>query len=175
MRHLSSDTTLMRSRIWPTAASLILATAVITACTITAPAPTTPNSTAPSAAPAGQEDTFMQIRLRTGAGEATAHLYDNPTARDFVSLLPLTLTLHDLGGREKAGTLPRRLVDGHGQAEYRAGRLGYWAPSHDLAVYYREDGFRVPAPGIVMIGEIETGVETITAESAGPTLTITAA
>ncbi|MGM7645985.1 cyclophilin-like fold protein [Nocardia sp. JW2] len=122
-----------------------------------------------------QEDTFMQIRIGTAAGEAGGHLYDNATARDFASLLPLTLTVHELGGREKAATLPRELADGQGRAEYRAGQLGYWAPSHDLAVYYREDGFRVPSPGIVMIGEIESGLTAITAESAGLTLTITAA
>ncbi|NNH71754.1 hypothetical protein HLB23_18120 [Nocardia uniformis] len=148
----------------------------VAACTAAPPAPTPSTSTAEqtTTSPA-QEDTYMQIRLSTGAGEVTARLYDNPTARDFASLLPLTLTVHDLGGREKAGTLPRELADGHGRSDYRAGQLGYWAPSHDLAVYYLEDGFRIPSPGIVMIGEIETGLEAITAESAGTTLTITAA
>ena len=117
----------------------------------------------------------MQIRIRTGTGEASARLYDNATARDFASLLPLSLTVHDLGGREKAGTLPHELADGQGRSDYHAGQLGYWAPSHDLAVYYLEDGFRIPSPGIVMIGEIETGLAAITAESAGATLTVTAA
>ncbi|MFE3447133.1 cyclophilin-like fold protein [Nocardia sp. NPDC059180] len=117
----------------------------------------------------------MQIRLSTGADEVTARLYNNPTARDFVSLLPLPLTVHDLGGREKAGALPRELTNGEGQSGYRAGQLGYWAPSHDLAIYYLEDGFRIPSPGIVMIGEIEIGLDAIIAESAGTTLTITAA
>ncbi|MFC9966778.1 cyclophilin-like fold protein [Nocardia ignorata] len=153
-------------------ASLIAATAVITACTSTPSITPNPSALNP---PAAQEDTFMQIRIRTAVGEAGGHLYDNATARDFASLLPLTLTVHELGGREKAATLPRELADGQGRAEYRAGQLGYWAPSHDLAVYYREDGFRVPSPGIVMIGEIESGLTAITAESAGTTLTITAA
>lgn len=160
------------------AVSAIAATAVITACS-DAPETTTPPPPARASQPAttqpGQEETFMQIRLRIGTSETTARLYDNPTARDFALLLPVTLTIHDLGGREKAGTLPRQLADGQGQSGYRAGQLGYWAPSHDLAIYYREDGFRIPAPGIVMIGEIEGGLDAITAANAGTTLTITAA
>lgn len=117
----------------------------------------------------------MRIRLAVGEASATARLYDNDTARDFASLLPVTITVHDLGGREKAGALPRALTGGRGQSEYRAGQLGYWPPSKDLALYYHEDGFRIPAPGIVMIGEIESGLDAITGASDNDTLTITVA
>jgi hypothetical protein len=117
----------------------------------------------------------MRIRLAIGGASATAHLYDNATARDFASLLPVSITLHDLGGREKAGTLPRELTGGQGQSEYRAGQLGYWSPGHDLALYYRQDGFRIPGPGIVMVGEIDSGLETIIGASDNDTLTITVA
>ncbi|WP_063886805.1 cyclophilin-like fold protein [Rhodococcus sp. LB1] len=95
------------------------------------------------------------------------------SARDFASLLPATITLHDLGGREKAGPLPRELTDGQDQSSYRAGQLGYWAPRSALANYCREDGFTIPDPGIVMIGEIETGLDAIT--DADASLIITAA
>ncbi len=166
----------MRLRTTPAVASVLAVAAVSTACSSTSPTTANPPAGATtSVAAAGQEDTYMQIRLSTGAGYVTARLYDNATARDFASLLPLTLTVHDLGGREKAGTLPRELTDGQGRSGYRAGQLGYWAPSHDLAVYYLEDGFRIPSPGIVMIGEIESGLDAITADTAGTTLTITAA
>jgi hypothetical protein len=116
----------------------------------------------------------MRLRLTVGGASGTARLYNNATARDFASLLPVSIDLHDLGGREKAGTLPRELADGHGQSDYRAGQIGYWSPSHDLAIYYREDGFRIPSPGIVMIGEIDTGLETVTGASDNDTLTIAA-
>ncbi|WP_225929726.1 cyclophilin-like fold protein [Rhodococcus opacus] len=115
----------------------------------------------------------MRIRLTIGATEATARLYDNATARDFASHLPVTITLHDLGGREKAGPLPRELTGGMGQSDYRAGQLGYWPPSGDLAIYYHEDGFTIPGPGIVMIGEIETGLDAITIAGDNATLTVT--
>jgi hypothetical protein len=112
--------------------------------------------------------------MRIGTAEATARLYDNATARDFAALLPVTITLHDLGGREKAGPLPRELADGQGQNDYRAGQLGYWSPSSDLAVYYREDGFRIPDPGIVMIGEIDNGLDIIAGAQDNTELAITA-
>ncbi|MFE7416240.1 cyclophilin-like fold protein [Rhodococcus sp. NPDC057529] len=157
----------------------VTAVAGLCACASTSdPATNSPMSassaTQPARAQPGQKEPFMQIRLRIGASEATARLYDNATARDFASLLPVTITLHDLGGREKAGPLPRELADGQGQSSYRAGQLGYWAPSSDLAIYYREDGFTIPDPGIVMIGEIDTGLDAIT-DDGNDTLTITAA
>ncbi|WP_278265275.1 cyclophilin-like fold protein [Nocardia sp. AG03] len=157
------------------ALTTLTAAATVTACTATppAPAPLTSTEEQATASPA-QEATFMQIQLTLGTAEATARLYDNATAHDFATLLPLTLDVHDLGGREKAGTLPRELAGGQGRSGYRAGQLGYWAPSHDLALYYLEDGFRVPSPGIVMIGEIESGLDAITTENAS-TLIITAA
>ena len=39
----------------------------------------------------------------------TATLLDTATARDFASLLPLTLTLNDYAATEKISDLPRRL------------------------------------------------------------------
>jgi len=55
-----------------------------------------------------REDT-MPIRLTIGGRTATATLTDTLTARDFASLLPLTVEMHDLFGREKPGQLPRPL------------------------------------------------------------------
>lgn len=104
----------------------------------------------------------MRIRLRVGDAVATATLRDNATARDFASLLPLRLCMHDLFDREKPGELPRALVaGGRPQSTYEVGQLGYWASSHDLAIYYRNDGERIPAPGIVIIGQIDTGLDAI--------------
>src|SRR5436190_21597521 len=53
----------------------------------------------------------MKIRLKVGNKVLTATLADNKTARDFVSLLPLTLNMNDLFGREKFGHLPRAISE----------------------------------------------------------------
>jgi hypothetical protein len=51
----------------------------------------------------------MRIGLSVGDQSATATLANNPTARDLAALLPLTLTMNDLLGLEKPGSLPRAL------------------------------------------------------------------
>ncbi|VBB04910.1 Hypothetical protein LUCI_0116 [Lucifera butyrica] len=47
-----------------------------------------------------------KIRLIFDGGDAVAELYDNPTSRDLVSMLPLTLS-------SRTSTLQRRLVIRH--------------------------------------------------------------
>ncbi len=80
----------------------------------------------------------MKIRLSVNNKVLTATLADNKTARDFISLLPLTLTMNDLFGREKYARLPRAISqEGKRTHTYQIGDLAYWSPSHDVAVYYR--------------------------------------
>jgi len=73
--------------------------------------------------------------------------------------LPLTLTMNDLFGREKYARLPRAISqEGKRTHTYQIGDLAYWSPSHDVAVYYRQDGEKIPEPGIIVIGKIDSGV-----------------
>jgi hypothetical protein len=66
---------------------------------------------------------------------------DNPTTRDFLSLLPLTLTLEEFNGREKIGYLPRELdTDGSPGHDPEDGDLIYFAPWGNLGFYYNTEG-----------------------------------
>jgi hypothetical protein len=99
-----------------------------------------------------------KIRLRIGARTLTATVARNATARDFVSLLPLTLRMSDLFGREKAGPLPRALArGGRPRHTYSVGDIIYWSPGPDVAVYYRRGGSAIPAPGIVLLARLDSG------------------
>ena len=101
----------------------------------------------------------MKIRLRIDNKVLTATLADNKTARDFVSLLPLTLTMDDLFGREKFGHLPRAISEeGKRTHTYEIGEIAYWSPGPDVAIYYRNDGEKIPDPGIIVIGKIDSGI-----------------
>ena len=51
----------------------------------------------------------MRIRMNVEGAVITATLEDTDTARDFASLLPLTLALEDYASTEKISDLPRRL------------------------------------------------------------------
>jgi hypothetical protein len=52
----------------------------------------------------------MKITMTIGERVVTATMHDNATARDFISLLPLTLTLEDYAKAEKISDLPRKLT-----------------------------------------------------------------
>jgi hypothetical protein len=62
-------------------------------------------------ADAAQANT-MKIRVVLNGKAIPATLIDSETTRDFISLLPLTLTMNDLFGREKFGHLPRAISEG---------------------------------------------------------------
>jgi hypothetical protein len=105
----------------------------------------------------------VQIRMTVGGRSASATLADNPTAHDFASLLPVTLNMSDLFGLEKPGRLPRALDQG-GKAvfTYEVGQLGYWTPGEDLAIVYAVKGSgSIPSPGLIPLGTVDAGLETI--------------
>ena len=101
----------------------------------------------------------VKIKLTIDNKILTATLADNATARDFASLLPLTLTMNDLFRREKFGHLPRATSDqGKRTHTYEIGDIAYWSPGPDVAIYYHHDGEQIPDPGIIVIGKIDSGV-----------------
>src|SRR5437867_12247255 len=104
----------------------------------------------------------MKIIVKVGDKALTATLIDSKTAKDLVSLLPLTLTMNDLFGREKFGHLPRPIsTDGKRTHTYEVGDIAYWSAGPDVSIYYRHDDEKIPAPGIILIGKIDSGVETL--------------
>ena len=103
----------------------------------------------------------MKLQLKVATAILTARLVDNKTSRDFVSLLPLTLTMNDLFRREKYGRLPRAIsTEGRRSYSFEVGDLGYWSPGPDLAVFYRQDGEAIPKPGIIVIARLDSGERT---------------
>jgi hypothetical protein len=102
----------------------------------------------------------MKINITIGGKLLTATLVDNETARDFVSLLPLSVSINDLFGREKYGNLPKALLEnGPRSNRYEVGEIAYWSPDHQVAVYYRQDGKSIPSPGVIIIAKIDAGAE----------------
>ncbi|MBF0722148.1 cyclophilin-like fold protein [Sanguibacter inulinus] len=116
----------------------------------------------------------MKIRLSLPGGEATGEIVDSVAGRDLVSLLPVTVEMYDLFDREKPGPLPRAL-DGVTETAltYAVGQIGYWAPSHDIIFFTADDGkLEIPEPGIVHLGTVTSGLETIAAAGDSFTMTI---
>ena len=102
----------------------------------------------------------MKIRITAGGTVMTATLVDNATSRDFVSLLPLTVTLEDYAATEKITYLPRKLSTKGAPAgsEPAMGDVAYYAPWGNLALFYKD--FRYSS-GLVRLGRIDAGLEAL--------------
>jgi len=109
-------------------------------------------------APVLAENTPMQIQLSLDGTAATARVEDSPATRDFLAMLPMTLTLEDYASTEKIAYLPNRLStqgapDG---IEPKKGDVAYYAPWGNLALFQKD--FRYSS-GLLRLGRIESGFE----------------
>jgi hypothetical protein len=102
----------------------------------------------------------MKIRIVVGDTTLNATPADNPTARDFASLLPLTLELKDYAQTEKVSDLPRRLSTAGAPAgsDPDVGDIAYYSPWGNLASFHKE--FRY-SKGLIKLGRIDTGIEAL--------------
>jgi hypothetical protein len=107
-----------------------------------------------------ERTTNMKIRISIADKVVIATVADNATARDFVSVLPLSVSMKDLFGREKYGDLPKALSEnGPRKSTYEVGEIAYWSPDQQFAVYYHQDGESIPSPGVIPIAKIDAGAE----------------
>jgi hypothetical protein len=114
----------------------------------------------PTSEPPGQGTSTMKIRLTVNGKAITASLIDNPTVRDFLALLPMTLTLEDYARTEKISYLPRKLstVDAPAGSDPSVGDITYYAPWGNLAIFYKD--FRYSS-GLIPLGRIDSGIEAL--------------
>jgi hypothetical protein len=103
----------------------------------------------------------MKIRITLKDRVITATLNNNKTNRDFVSQLPLTLTLEDYSGTEKISYLSKRLstADAPPGSDPSIGDITYYAPWGNLAIFYKDFGY---SSGLVILGRIDDdGIEAL--------------
>jgi len=113
-------------------------------------------ATGPALAQSGTKQ--MRIRCSFSDQEFTCLLNDNATTRDFVSMLPLDLTISDFSTNEKIADLPRRLDEG-GLADYNdeaPGDLCYFRGWGNLAFFYDSYQYR---GDLIRLGKIEGPVD----------------
>ena len=111
----------------------------------------------------------MKVHVIVDGRTLTATLVDSPTTRDFLSLLPLTLTLKDYAGTEKIAYLSRKLTE-EGAPEGvdpSVGDITYYAPWGNLALFYQDFGY---STGLIKLGSLDEGVELF---SAADSMTVT--
>lgn len=101
----------------------------------------------------------MKVHLKLNGRVIPATLADNQAAREFVAMMPLTITMHDLFKREKFGPLPKA-ISGQGTPtrRYQVGDMICWSPGPDVAIFYRHDGQKISGR-IHVLGKLDFGVE----------------
>ena len=100
----------------------------------------------------------MKIRLTINGKAMTATLADNATARDFLSLLPMTLALEDYAATEKISYLPRKLSTAGAPAgtDPAVGDIAYYAPWGNLALFYKDFKY---SDGLILLGKLDGSAE----------------
>jgi hypothetical protein len=101
--------------------------------------------------------------LRSGDQAAAATLTDTPPARQLAAMLPLTAQLKDVWGQAKSGRLPQVLAVEGGSPTHdpTPGEVYFWPHTEVIAVYYDDLGQPVPAPGLIRLGVVDTGLEAL--------------
>ena len=104
----------------------------------------------------------MKVRLRVGEDELTATLIASKTTQEFISLLPLTLTLEDYGNTEKISFLPRRLSTEAAPSgiDPSVGDITDYAPWGNMAIFIRDFEY---SSGLVLLGKIDGDIEALNA------------
>ncbi|GGJ57454.1 cyclophilin-like fold protein [Deinococcus roseus] len=105
----------------------------------------------------------MKIQVTIAGTSTTATLQDHPTAQDFLTLLPLTVSMKDMFAREKVLNLSRELsAEGPKTQEYQAGDIIYWPPGPNLALLYRK-GDEPLGTDIIPLGVLDSLPDTLLA------------
>jgi hypothetical protein len=132
----------------------------------------TPAMATPTPSDASPEPDIGETRVRFTVGDAEiiVRIADNPTSRDFVSLLPLTLEFEDFNSMEKISYLPRDLTTAGATGSPPAnGDLIYFVPWGNLGFFYnaarRDESYD---DQVIPIGTIETGNELLDDLETGP-------
>ena len=111
---------------------------------------------------AATENEGTRICLAFADGEAVAVLEDNAATRDFLAMLPVTLTFEDYAGAEKISYLSQDLSTEDAPASYdpQVGDVTLYAPWGNLAIFYAD---AASASGLVPLGRVVSGLDLLSA------------
>ena len=109
----------------------------------------------------GDEETLENARIKltvNGNEEVFITLDDNQASRDFLEMLPLTLTFEDFNNTEKIATLPNELSTEGQPSGYipKIGDFAYYAPWGNISVFYKDFKY---SESLYKLGTIESGAE----------------
>ena len=105
------------------------------------------------------EDNSMKIKITVGNREVTATMKDNVTARDFLSRLPIEVTMNDYAGAEKI-FYPEPAFNTEGAPKGHTpsrGDIDLYAPWGNVALFYKSGSH---SSELIHLGRIDgNGIE----------------
>lgn len=101
-----------------------------------------------------------RIKIKIMDKELIAVMEDNPTTKDLLNMLPLTMSFKDFSGAEKISYPPNKLSTEKAPEGYtpKKGDIACYSPWGNIAVFYKD---REYASGLIYMGHIESGMEVI--------------
>ena len=102
----------------------------------------------------------IRIKIKIKDQELMAVMEDNPTTRDFLNMLPLTMSFKDFAGAEKISYPPSQLSTQDAPNGYtpKKGDITCYSQWGNLAVFYKD---REYASGLIYMGHIESGIKVL--------------
>lgn len=98
-----------------------------------------------------------QMKITVGNTMLIADMYDNSTSNAIKEMLPMSLSMMDLYGREMCYRFPNALpTDNEVSTGYELGELAYWSPRHSFVILYKQNGERFSRQ---VLGKIRSGYE----------------
>ena len=100
----------------------------------------------------------MKLKITIGENTATAILYDNPTSRDFATMLPLTVEMDDYANTEKIFYPSKKLSTKDAPKGFKPseGDITLFAPWGNIALFYKDFSY---SNGLISMGKITSGIE----------------
>lgn len=113
-----------------------------------------------------------KILLSWDTGSAEMSLYDNQTAKDLYSRLPLEVSIEDYNGTEKIIRFDDKLEEDSTAKglEPTAGDVAVYAPWGNIAVFYKPFGY---SDDLIKLGKVENGLDALSEISDGTKVTVT--
>ena len=108
----------------------------------------------------GEDNTMenARIKLTVDGNEIFVNLDESQASREFLEMLPLTLTFEDFNNTEKIASLPDELSTEGLPSGYtpEVGDFSYYAPWSNISVFYKD--FRY-SNSLYKLGRVESGTE----------------
>lgn len=114
----------------------------------------------------------QKILLSWDNGSAEISLYDNLTAKDLISRLPLEVNVEDYNSTERIIRFDNKLTEDSAAkgAEPASGDVTVYAPWGNIAIFYKPFSY---SDDLIKLGKVESGLDALAEISDGTKVTIT--